>query len=64
MDAADRVALPADPSFRGAFASYIEWGTRLAEINSQPGHEAYDAPIPHWNWGVTPPYKPAEKPAA
>ena len=57
MDAADAVELPADPSFRAAFASYIEWGTRLAEINSQPGRAAYDAPIPQWGWGVTPPYR-------
>ena len=57
MDAADRVELPADPEFRAAFASYIEWGTRLAEINSQPGREAYDAPIPAWGWGVSPPYR-------
>jgi hemoglobin len=64
MDAADRVELPADPSFRAAFASYLEWGTRLAEINSQPGVQAYDAPIPHWGWGVAPPHQPAPKPAA
>ncbi|WP_067722552.1 group II truncated hemoglobin [Nocardia yamanashiensis] len=57
MDAADEVGLPADPEFRAAFASYIEWGTRLAVINSAPGVEAYDAPIPHWGWGVTPPYR-------
>ena len=57
MDAADAVGLPGDPSFRAAFASYIEWGTRLAEINSQPGREAYDAPIPQWGWGVMPPYR-------
>jgi len=57
MDAADHVGLPDDPEFRAAFASYIEWGTRLAEINSQPGREAYDAPIPAWGWGVSPPYR-------
>lgn len=57
MDAADVVGLPEDPSFRAAFASYIEWGTRLAEINSQPGRAAYDAPIPKWGWGVMPPYR-------
>jgi truncated hemoglobin YjbI/quinol monooxygenase YgiN len=57
MDAADEVGLPDDPEFRAAFTSYIEWGTRLAVINSQPGREAYDAPIPKWNWGVTPPYR-------
>jgi hemoglobin len=57
MDAADEAGLPSDPEFRAAFASYIEWGTRLAVINSQPGREAYDAPMPKWGWGVALPYK-------
>jgi truncated hemoglobin YjbI/quinol monooxygenase YgiN len=57
MDAADEVGLPADPEFRAAFASYIEWGTRLAVINSKPGVEAYDAPMPRWGWGGRPPYR-------
>ena len=57
MDAADEVGLPTDPEFRAAFTSYIEWGTRLAVINSQPGIEAYDAPMPKWNWGGHPPYR-------
>jgi hemoglobin len=59
MDAADEVGLPADPEFRAAFASYIEWGTRLAVTNSQPGAEPpLEAPVPHWGWGVAPPYTP------
>ena len=57
MNAADEVGLPTDPEFRAAFASYIEWGTRLAVINSQPGVSAYDASIPKWTWGGRPPYK-------
>src|SRR5687767_8550484 len=28
--------LPADPEFRAALVSYLEWGTRLAVGNSQP----------------------------
>ncbi len=36
-DAADDVELPSDPEFRSAFVAYIEWGTRLAVANSQPG---------------------------
>ena len=36
-DAADEVGLPGDPEFRAAFMGYIEWGTRLALANSQPG---------------------------
>ncbi|MEQ4716938.1 group II truncated hemoglobin [Nonomuraea sp. B19D2] len=59
MDAADEVGLPDDPEFRAAFASYIEWGTRLARHNSQPDAKPpLKAPVPHWGWGVAPPYQP------
>lgn len=59
MDAADEVGLPDDPEFRAAFAGYVEWGTRLALHNSQPGAEPVsDAPVPRWGWGVAPPYMP------
>jgi hemoglobin len=57
MDAADEVGLPDDPEFRAAFAGYIEWGTRLALSNAQPGAKpVQQAPVPHWGWGVAPPY--------
>jgi len=40
-----------------AFLGYIEWGTRLALQNSQPGADVYrTAPVPRWGWGVAPPY--------
>ncbi|MEV6521015.1 antibiotic biosynthesis monooxygenase [Longispora sp. NPDC051575] len=59
LDAADEVGLPADPEFRAAFVSYLEWGTRLALANSQPGaRPPLHAPMPHWGWGVAPPYRP------
>ncbi|MEV0311501.1 group II truncated hemoglobin [Nonomuraea fuscirosea] len=59
MDAADEVALPDDPEFRAAFVGYIEWGTRLARSNSQPGATPpTEAPVPRWGWGVAPPYQP------
>ncbi len=59
LDAADEVGLPADPEFRAAFLGYIEWGTRLALANSQPGAiPVAHAPVPHWGWGVAPPYTP------
>lgn len=52
LDAADEAGLPADPEFRSAFVAYIEWGTRLAVINSQPGvPEPGPEPMPHWGWG-------------
>jgi hemoglobin len=35
--AADDAGLPADPEFRAAIMGYAEWGTRLAQHNSQPG---------------------------
>src|SRR3981189_800620 len=31
---ADEMDLPADPEFRSAFMAYLEWGTRIAVINS------------------------------
>lgn len=58
LDAADVVGLPADPEFRAAFVGYIEWGTRLALANSAPdAHPMTEAPVPHWGWGVAPPYQ-------
>ncbi|BBH68711.1 hypothetical protein ACTI_53960 [Actinoplanes sp. OR16] len=57
IDAADEVGLPDDPEFRAAFLGYIEWGTRLALANSQPGATPPgEAPVPRWGWGVAPPY--------
>ncbi len=59
IDAADEVELPVDPEFRAAFVSYLEWGTRLAVANSQPGATPPQrAPVPRWGWGVAPPYQP------
>jgi hemoglobin len=56
--AADDAQLPDDPEFRAALVSYLEWGTRLAMHNSQPGAEvAPHAPVPKWGWGVAPPYE-------
>ena len=57
--AADDAELPDDPEFRAAFVGYVEWGTRLALHNSQERAEAVEsAPVPHWGWGVAPPYRP------
>ncbi len=52
LECADQIGAPADPEFRSALVSYLEWGTRLAVINSQPG-AALDqaAPMPRWGWG-------------
>ncbi len=57
--AADDAELPADPEFRAAIVGYVEWGTRLAMQNSQPGATGVveHAPVPRWGWGVAPPYE-------
>jgi hemoglobin len=55
--AADDAVLPADPEFRSAFMAYVEWGTRIALANSQPGASPpAKAPVPRWGWGEAPPY--------
>ncbi|MGG9964657.1 group II truncated hemoglobin [Ferruginibacter sp. SUN106] len=55
LQTADEVGLKSDPEFRSAFVGYIEWGTRLAIINSQlsenPMHTS--EPMPVWGWGET-----------
>ncbi|MGW7195095.1 globin domain-containing protein [Streptomyces chryseus] len=59
LDAADETGLPDDPEFRSAFVAYVEWGTRIALTNSQPGATPpRRAPVPRWGWGVAPPYQP------
>jgi hemoglobin len=56
--AADDAGLPSDPEFRSAFVAYIEWGTRIALANSQPGATPPPkAPVPRWGWGMAPPYE-------
>ena len=58
-EAADDAGLPDDPEFRSALVAYLEWGTRLAMHNSQPGAEvAPHAPVPRWGWGEASPYRP------
>ena len=57
--AADDAKLPGDPEFRSALVAYLEWGTRLAMENSQPGAKVVEhAPVPRWGWGEAPPYEP------
>ena len=60
LETADEIALPDDPEFRSAFVSYLEWGSRLAVINSQDGvSPTLDQPMPSWGWGeVKGPYQP------
>ena len=60
LDTYQDMDVPHDPEFASALVSYLEWGSRLAVINSQPGVEVEkDAPMPVWGWGETGgPYQP------
>jgi hemoglobin len=52
LETADELAMPDDPEFRSALVGYLEWGSRLAVINSQPGAAVEEeAPMPKWGWG-------------
>lgn len=61
IESADKVNLPDDPEFRSAFVAYIEWGTRIAVLNSNETTLDMNPaePMPKWNWGV--PGKPFQK---
>lgn len=54
LETADELELPADPEFRSAFMAYLEWGTRIAVINSNTNEVTEDPniPMPEWGWGV------------
>lgn len=58
---ADEINLPNDPEFRSAFVAYIEWGTRIAILNSNEIELSMNPnePMPKWGWGV--PGKPFQK---
>jgi len=59
QEAADEVGLPDDPEFRSAFVAYLEWGTRIAKIVSQPGVKLPEQdPMPTWGWGEQKPPPP------
>ncbi|RYE91186.1 MAG: globin, partial [Myxococcales bacterium] len=52
LECADELGVPDDPEFRSALVAYLEWGTRLGVINSQPGADVnVEAPMPRWGWG-------------
>jgi hemoglobin len=60
LETADELKMPDDPEFRSALVGYLEWGSRLAVINSQAGAAVDEhAPMPRWGWGeVKGPYRP------
>ena len=55
LQTADEAGLKSDPEFRSAFVGYIEWGTRIAVINSQLTENPmqHSEPMPKWGWGET-----------
>jgi hemoglobin len=62
LDTADELQLPDDPEFRSALVGYLEWGSRLAVLNSATSDNPIDsqAPMPQWGWGeVKGPYRPS-----
>jgi hemoglobin len=64
IESADEIGLPDDPEFRSALVGYLEWGSRMAVVNSQAGEEPIDkdTPMPQWGWGEPGgPYQPKPK---
>jgi len=55
LQTADEVGLKNDPEFRSAFVGYLEWGTRIAVINSELLENSVGPaePMPRWGWGET-----------
>ena len=55
LKTADEIGLKNDPEFRSAFIGYLEWGTRIAVINSQLTENtmSHSEPMPKWGWGET-----------
>ncbi len=55
LETADEIGLPSDPEFRSALVAYLEWGSRLAVINSNANENPIkeDEPMPRWGWGET-----------
>jgi len=55
LETADEIGLPDDPEFRSALVGYLEWGSRIAVINSNVDENIVeeDEPMPKWGWGET-----------
>jgi truncated hemoglobin YjbI len=61
--AADEAGLPADPGFRAAWSSAIEWLSRSAAAPAAaPAGDGVPARIPRWDWGPPGPPAPAPDP--
>lgn len=55
LESADEIGLKDDPEFRSALVGYLEWGSRLAIINSNTNENPVKEhePMPKWGWGET-----------
>lgn len=53
LQSADEIGIPDDPEFRSTFVAHLEWGSRVALINSQLGENPTTDKdqIPEWGWG-------------
>jgi hemoglobin len=51
----DEIELANDPEFRSALVGYLEWGSRIAVINSTVNNNPLSEtePMPKWGWGET-----------
>src|SRR5947207_10973717 len=58
VQAAGEAGLPADPPFRSALVSYLEWSSRATTLSDSAG------PAPAWDWGPAGPPAPATDAAA
>jgi hemoglobin len=61
LESADEIGLASDPEFRSALVGYLEWGSRLAVLNSNATVNpiGQEEPMPRWGWGETGgPYQP------
>ncbi len=60
LESADETGLPDDPEFRSTFVAHLEWGSRVAILNSQLTENPITdgEQIPEWGWGeVKGPYE-------
>lgn len=55
LQTADEIGLADDPEFRSALVGYLEWGSRIAVINSHTTENPVqeETPMPKWGWGET-----------
>jgi len=55
IESCDEIKLPDDPEFRSALIGYLEWGSRIAVINSKVNDNplSESEPMPKWGWGET-----------